>query len=393
MATKKYLKKGKKGYKKRHGMRGGAPIKPIKISYDKVKQIVTTIFENSIRTGQAVTNVVIANAIFEVLGGAMGRQELAQMRDLAITIFASSLQFVLSSLTLTASVISTATSQVTSATSFIAGSLWSAAQAISNVCSKNPTAAIALGSAATGAIGTLAVTTDLPNIIRTQIQRIGYYGVIDSVSVMLFDLLIKSGYFQDEEYNQLTIEDLPQNEVNNVVDSIVSSSRENTPEPSPASSQGDEEDDEEKDIDVPALTDEDIERLVGTLNSMESQINSLLKNIKNYDDLSEAFEEDVKEMPSICHIKRKNIDEEEPVYEAPSNAKNQKISDNYDNDPPPSFDDSSSSDEEEEKKPSGGKRTRHRKRKHNKNKTKKIKHAKKHTKKHKKHMKKHTKKH
>ena len=388
MATKKYLKKGKKGHKKRHGMRGGAPIK---ISYDKVKQIVTTIFENSIRTGQAVTNVVIANAIFEVLGGAMGRDELAQMSDLAITIFASSLQFVLSSLTLTASVISTATSQVTSATSFIAGSLWSAAQAISNVCSKNPTAAIALGSAATGAIGTLAVTTDLPNIIRTQIQRIGYYGVIDSVSVMLFDLLIKSGYFQDEEYNQLTIENLPQNEVNNVVDSIVSSSRENTPEPSPASSQGDEEDDEEKDIDVPALTDEDIERLVGTLNSMESQINSLLQNIKNYDDLSDAFEEDVEEMPSICRIKRKNIDEEEPVYEAPSNVKNPKTSDNDDNDPPPSFVDSS--DEEEEKKPSGGKRTRHRKRKHNKNKTKKIKHAKKHTKKHKKHMKKHTKKH
>jgi hypothetical protein len=376
MATKKYLKKGKKGHKKRHGMRGGAPIK---ISYDKVKQIVTTIFENSIRTGQAVTNVVIANAIFEVLGGAMGRDELAQMSDLAITIFASSLQFVLSSLTLTASVISTATSQVTSATSFIAGSLWSAAQAISNVCSKNPTAAIALGSAATGAIGTLAVTTDLPNIIRTQIQRIGYYGVIDSVSVMLFDLLIKSGYFQDEEYNQLTIENLPQNEVNNVVDSIVSSSRENTPEPSPASSQ----DDEEEDIDVPALTDEDIERLVGTLNSMESQINSLLQNIKNYDDLSEAFEEDVEEMPSICHIKRKNVDEEDTN---PANLKASRIDDD-DNDPPPSFDDSSDDGQ------SGGKRTRHRKRKHNKNKTKKIKHAKKHTKKHKKHMKKHTKKH
>jgi len=381
MATKKYLKKGKKGHKKRHGMRGGAPIK---ISYDKVKQIVTTIFENSIRTGQAVTNVVIANAIFEVLGGAMGRDELAQMSDLAITIFASSLQFVLSSLTLTASVISTATSQVTSATSFIAGSLWSAAQAISNVCSKNPTAAIALGSAATGAIGTLAVTTDLPNIIRTQIQRIGYYGVIDSVSVMLFDLLIKSGYFQDEEYNQLTIEDLPQNEVNNIVDLIVSSSRENTPEPSPASSQDDEED-----IVVPALTDEDIERLVGTLNSMESQINSLLQNIKNYDDLSEAFEQDVEEVPSICHIKRKNIDEEEPVYEQRSNVKIPKLPDN---DPLPRIYDSSD-EEEEDKNQSGGKRTRHRKRKHNKNKTKKIKHAKKHTKKHKKHMKKHTKKH
>lgn len=376
MATKKYLKKGKKGHKKRHGMRGGAPIK---ISYDKVKQIVTTIFENSIRTGQAVTNIVIANAIFEVLGGAMGRDELAQMSDLAITIFVSSLQFVLSSLILTASVISTATSQITGATSFIAGSLWSAAQAISNVCSKNPTATIALGSAATGAIGTLAVTIDLPNTIRTQIQRIGYYGVIDSVSVMLFDLLIKSGYFQDEEYNQLTIEDLPQNEVNNVVDLIVTSSRENTPEPSPVSSQDDEED-----IVVNTLTDEDIERLVGTLNSMESQINSLLQNIKNYDDLSEAFEEDVEEMPSICHIKRKNIDEEDTN---PANLKASRIDDN---DPPPPFDDSS---DEEEEKQSGGKRTRHRKRKHNKNKTKKIKHAKKHTKKHKKHMKKHTKKH
>jgi len=201
---------------------------------------------------------------------------------------------------------------------------------------------------------------------------------------MLFDLLIKSGFFQDEEYNQLTIENLPQNEVNNVVDSIVSSSRENTPEPSPASSQDDEED-----IVVPALTDEDIERLVGTLNSMESQINSLLQNIKNYDDLSEAFEEDVEKMPSICHIKRKNVYEEEPVYEQRSNVKIPKLPDN---DPLPRIYDSSDEEEEEEKQ-SGGKRTRHRKRKHNKNKTKKIKHAKKHTKKHKKHMKKHTKKH
>ena len=376
MATKKNFKKGKKYHKKRRGMRGGAPIK---ISYDKVKQIVTTIFENSIRTGQAVTNIVIANAIFEVLGGAMGRDELAQMTDLAITIFASSLQFVLSSLTLTASVISTTTSQITGATTFIAGSLWSAAQAISNVCSKNPTAAIALGSAATGAIGTLAITTDLPNTIRTQIQRIGYYGVIDSVSIMLFDLLIKSGFFQDEEYNQLTIEDLPQNEVNNIVDLIVRSSRENTPEPSPASSQEDEEE-----IVVHTLTDEDIERLVGTLNSMESQINSLLQNIKNYDDLSEAFEEDVEEIPSICHIKRKNIDEE--VYEPPSNVKASKSSID-DDDPPPPFDDSS--DDEQ----AGGKKTKHRKRKHNKNKTKKIKHTKKHTKKHIKKHKKHTKKH
>ena len=121
------------------------------------------------------------------------------------------------------------------------------------------------------------------------------------------------------------------------------------------------------------------------------ELSEKISNISSFwfPDTKKELEEDVEKMPSICHIKRKNVDEEEPVYEQRSNVKIPKLPDN---DPLPRIYDSSDEEEEEEKQ-SGGKRTRHRKRKHNKNKTKKIKHAKKHTKKHKKHMKKHTKKH
>jgi hypothetical protein len=367
MATKKYLKKVKKvkkGHKKRHAMRGGAPIK---ISAEKIRAILKNIFDNSIFIGKTITNVVIANAIFEVLGGVVGGEELSQLSSLGINIIATCLQFILTSLRLTASVGSVVGTQFASASIAVGNTLWSAVTSISRICSQNPTITASLATATTSAV--VLRGSDIQEIIK----QIGHWGFIDYVTIMLFDLLIKSGYFEDERYNQLTLEN---NEVDEVAEELVHASVNNTPETSPTSSQNEET------IDAPIYDPSGREKLQDLLNKMNDEISGLIEKI-NYDELSTDFSSDALQLTPICH-KRKNVE-----YEDTNTLKASRIDDD---DPPPLFYDSSDEEEEkeEEKKQSGGKRTRYRKRKHNKNKTKKIKHAKKHTKKH---MKKHTKKH
>jgi hypothetical protein len=238
------------------------------------------------------------------------------------------------------------------------------------MCSQNPVVTASLATATTTAV--VLRGSDIQDII----QQIGHWGFIDYVTIMLFDLLIKSGYFEDEGYNQLTLEN---NEVDEVAEELVNASVNNTPETSPTSSQNEEL----SDTDAPIYDPSGREKLQDLLNKMNDEISGLIEKI-NYHELSTDFSNDALQLTPICH-KRKNVEDEDTN---PANLKASRI----DDDPPPSVDDSSD-EEEEEKNQSGGKRTRYRKRKHNKNKTKKIKHAKKHTKKHKKHMKKHTKKH
>jgi hypothetical protein len=366
MAIKKYLKKGKKAHKKRHGMRGGAPIK---ISAEKIRAILKNIFDNSIFIGKTITNVVIANAIFEVLGGVVGGEELSQLSSLGINIIATCLQFILTSLRLTASVGSVVGTQFASASIAVGNTLWSAVTSISRICSQNPTITASLATATTSAV--VLRGSDIQEIIK----QIGHWGFIDYVTIMLFDLLIKSGYFEDERYNQLTLEN---NEVDEVAEELVNASVNNTPETSPTSSQNEET------IDAPIYDPSGREKLQDLLNKMNDEISGLIEKI-NYDELSTDFSNDALQLTPICH-KRKNVEYGDPN---PANLKASRVDDDDDDLPPP-FDDSS---DEEDKNQSGGKKTKHRKRKQNKNKTKKIKHAKKHTKKYKKHMKKHTKKH
>jgi len=352
-------------------MRGGAPIK---ISAEKIRAILKNIFDNSIFIGKTITNVVIANAIFEVLGGVVGGEELSQLSSLGINIIATCLQFILTSLRLTASVGSVVGTQFASASIAVGNTLWSAVTSISRICSQNPTITASLATATTSAV--VLRGSDIQEIIK----QIGHWGFIDYVTIMLFDLLIKSGYFEDEGYNQLTLEN---NEVDVVADELVNASVNNTPETSPTSSQNDEL----SDTDAPIYDPSGREKLQDLLNKMNDEISGLIEKI-NYDELSTDFSNDALQLTPICH-KRKNVEYEDEDTN-PANLKASRIDDDDDDDLPPPFDDSS---DEEDKNQSGGKRTRYRKRKHNKSKTKKIKHAKKHTKKHKKHIKKHTKKH
>lgn len=369
MTTKKYLKKGKKGHKKNNLMRGGAKIK---ISGEQIKEIVKKIFDNSVFVGKTVTNVIIVNAIFEVLGGVMAGDELTQLSNLGINIIAVSLQFILTSLKLTLGVGSKVGSQLISASSFVTNSLWSAVTSISNICSSNPTASAVVATAAT-------TTVALKNQeIRNIIQNVGNFGLIDSVSIMLFDLLIKSGMFEDSQgYNQLKLEDLKDNQVNDIAEQIVTTSRNNTPENSPPSSQDSSQENEValiEDVDMPEYDEDARARLEQLLNDTLNTINSISENYGNYEELSDAFSEDA-ENYKICK-KRKNV--EEGVFDDNETIKAQRPDDKE-----------NSEEESEEEEQSGGKKTMRKKRRQQKHNTRK--HKKTHTKKHKKHIKKHKK--
>ena len=371
MANKKNLKKGKK----LRCQYGGAKIK---ISGEQIRKIVKNIFDNSIFVGKTITNVIIANAIFEVLGGVMAGDELTQLSNLGINIIAVSLQFILTSLKLTLGIGSKVGSQLISASSFVTNSLWSAvtsiSSSISNICSSNPTASTVVVTAATT---TLAFKNqEIKNII----QNVGDYGLIDSVSIMLFDLLIKSGLFEDAEgYNQLKIEDLKDNQVNDIVEQLVTVSRNNTPENSPISSQ-DSELALIEDIGGPQYDEEAREQLALLLNNTLETINNISENYRNYEELSDAFSDDAEtyledeKFYKICQ-KRKNVQEQVFEDENPSNIKASK----YDKEESPIL---------------GGKKTIHRKITHIKHKTKKYRktHTKKHNKKQRK-QRKYTKKH
>jgi hypothetical protein len=372
MTTKKYLKKGKKGHKKNNLMHGGAKIK---ISGEQIKEIVKKIFDNSVFVGKTVTNVIIANAIFEVLGGVMAGDELTQLSNLGINIIAVSLQFILTSLKLTLGVGSKVGSQLISASSFVTNSLWSAVTSISNICSSNPTATAVVATAATTTVA--LKNQEIQNIIK----NVGNFGLIDSVSIMLFDLLIKSGMFEDSQgYNQLKLEDLKDNQVNDIAEQIVITSRNNTPENTPVSSQDDSQEGVVaivEDVDMPQYDEEARARLAQLLDATFTAINELSENYEHYEELSDDFLEDA-DSSKICG-KRKNVEENEGnIQKAPRPTDG----DNYDAD-------NSSGEDSDNGDIKGGKKTRRRKRRQQKHNTRK--HKKTHTKKHKKHIKKHKK--
>ena len=409
MATKKNFKKGKKYHKKRRGMRGGA----IKISYNQIRRIVTLIYNTTIQHGLLVTNVVIANAVYEVLGHSMTREQFFQLANLSINIIITSLQFVFTSLRLTATITSGVATQLAAVTNLATQTLWGAALAISRICINNPIPLLVTGSIATGAVGALAATR--PNLsaeVEEHIGEVTRLGLIESVSMMSFNILIRTGLFEDENYNPN-----PQNliELNNVADQLVTISNNNTPTNTPESSQPDEdiliednndeelipiEDAEDNDDEVymPDLPQEVLDELNRLLNGMQTEVNSLIRDmpVEEIDDVSNALEIAARDSP-VCQ-KRKGMNDTNFKDQKRRNIKlNANSDDDHsphdeenddDNADIPPLDPHSSDDEQ-----AGGKKTKHRKRKHNKNKTKKIKHTKKHTKKHIKKHKKHTKKH
>jgi hypothetical protein len=213
----------------------------------------------------------------------------------------------------------------------------------------------------------------------------------------------------------------PQNLLDDVAHELVTiSTPTNTPEGTPPDEEPiliEDAEDSDDQISVPDLPQEEVNRIKRLLDSMQERVNGLVVNMS--DDETESINSDLASEASdngICkrQNKRQNTktkspydDYVQPDYVPPPPANNinpdayvasanndvsyeaddeSGIPDLAQNSPSPR-------DDESDAKQAGGKKTKHRKRKNNKNKTKKIKHTKKHTKKHIKKHKKHTKKH
>jgi hypothetical protein len=390
MATKKYLKKGKK----RNKQRGGAKIP---ISYNQIRDMIQKILEQTVFVGTFVTDAVITAAMLELFGEIMSSDQLGQLTGLGVKIIGTSIQFILTSLNLTAGVASRVGARALDITSIIGSALWNTASTIGTMCSSNPTAMTAVATA-TATAATLK-QNEIAAFGATLRNLFENLGIVDALAFMTFDLLLKTNAFTDAEgYEQPRIE----NSVNNVADEIVEVS---SAPSSQASSQNDDDvpalmptsSQEENDEVIPVRDDEGRQRIADLLAEANLAVKNLMPRI-NYEELSSDFSDDAGENKDFCEILQQNSDAsqasslgtpETPDYsddeegilgkrtvrEASLGTRknNKKQETGYD----------AGDDEEQD----GGKRTRHRKRKHNKNKTRK--HKKTHTKKHKKHTKKH----
>jgi hypothetical protein len=387
MATKKYLKKGKKYHKKRHGMRGGDKIK---INYDQVRGIVKRTFELAIESGSTVTKIMLINAVCEILHITITNENMNILFDSGIDVIIASMQFIFYSLRLTADVTASTASSASHVASNFASTLWSSVSSLLSLCNRNPIPTTVIGTA-------ISTTFALKHReISDYFRDLQDYGAIDAITMMLFTLLIRAGIAEDNTgVNQLK---LGYNNVQELADNISEASSENTPAPSQTSSQSSSQGSNEISLeDAIKQLEDDKKQFALQLENTISAVKLISDNYENYPALAPKFYEDAVALNLCSKNKRKNdppekLDDEEEdeeelgplydlIYQPPTNAKRTTLRPYT---PPPIVDDSS---DEEDKR--GGKKTKHRKRKNNKSKTKKIKHTKKHIKKHKKHTKKH----
>jgi hypothetical protein len=227
------------------------------------------------------------------------------------------------------------------------------------VCNQNPIPSTIIGSV-------ISTTVALKQEeIRDIFQQLQNYGAIDAISMMLFDLLIRSGIAEDTEgHNQLK---LTNDNIQELVDNISEASRQNTPVSSQASSPASSQNEELLLTNEESL-EEAKQQFALLLQNTVDAVNSISENYENFPALAPEFYNDAMEL-NVCGKRKNEFGDTRPSNE---------LKMPYIND--------ETNDDDDENLPKGGKRTRHKKKKHNKYKTKK---QKKHIKKQKKHTKKH----
>jgi hypothetical protein len=258
----KSVKHGKKRRQYRtKKMRGGDP--PIPISYEQVDEMVKAAFARIQSAGAVATEAVVAGLVAEAIGimlnspstGAATGHAAEALYSAAATI-GSLFQFTLSTLELTAEVSTSVTGTVLSgiartASTALSG-LTTAVGAAIRACSQFP----AVSGAAIGAT-TTAIVLQTPAIRDATMFTIDN-GLRNTITYMLFDLMIRSGRFVDVRWQiPNALPDAPAvaaaaaavgpdpqqdpNELNNVADELAgiaeTASRTASPASSRASSQ------------------------------------------------------------------------------------------------------------------------------------------------------------
>jgi hypothetical protein len=214
MTTSKRYNKKKHILKK---MKGGSKIR---ISYEEIQVIVKKAFEKIEKTGVVAQKAVIHAIILETLNVIFSDSRTSQLAYLGSSIIGSIFQFAITSLSLTASVTGSMTGTIVSNVSGVSsGILSSLVNTVTNtvsLCQSNPIPATAALSAMTTA--TVLKANQIKDGMKFTIDN----GLLNTITYILFDLMIRSGYFEDTGYSPLTIEDLKPNEdLDTVVSEIV----------------------------------------------------------------------------------------------------------------------------------------------------------------------------
>jgi hypothetical protein len=212
--------KSKRHYKKTRGnskkMRGGSKIR---ISYEKVSEMVKKAFEK-IQEGTAMSQKAVISAIvLETLRMILTDPQSVQLAHLASSIVGSMFQYAITSIQLTATVTGsmggTILSGISGVSSTLLESLVGAVTSAVTVCQANPIPATAGISAV--ATATIIKADDIRSGFQFTIEN----GLLNTITYVLFDLMIRSGYFEDDSYNPILLDINPNDTLQEAVNEIV----------------------------------------------------------------------------------------------------------------------------------------------------------------------------
>jgi hypothetical protein len=295
--------KSKRNYKKSRGkskkMKGGAKIR---ITYQQLQNIVENAFKKIKQTGEVAQQGVITAIVLEILNVIATSNQTTQLGYLASSIVGSLFQFVTTSLSLTANVTGsvggTIVSGISGVSSIALNNLITAVTNTVSLCQSNPTATAAIVSAATTA--TVIKASEIRNGVKFTIQN----GLLNTIVYTLYDMMIRSGYFEDEQYNPLLLMPPPQNEeLQEVVEEIVEVASQASSKAT--SNQGSQASQEPVNaytnvvFDIPQ--DASIDYATSMVDDMFEQIAILArKRSRDIDSLLDGFKEDAESSQSQC---------------------------------------------------------------------------------------------
>jgi len=298
-------KQNKKSRRKSKLMRGGSKIR---ISYEQLENMVKKSFEKVKDGAISVQQGVIAAIVLETLNLILNDPSTAQIGYLAATIIGSMFQFAITTLQLTARVTGGMTGTIFSglvgvSSNTLSGLINSVSGAI-NVCQTYPTASTALVASATTAV--VIKSSEIRNGVQYTIDN----GLLNTITYVLFDLMIRSGYFEDVNYNNQLLLETPRNdEVQEIVEEIVqvasnvssqASSARTSRQTSPQSSQSSSE--YEYDYEFSQTNNTNILDAMTLVEDMYQEIAELAKKrSRDIESTLENFQQDAQESSQQCN--------------------------------------------------------------------------------------------
>lgn len=271
-----------------------------------VKKAFEKLQEGTAMSQQAVISAIVLETLHLILSV----PQSAELAYLASSIVGSMFQYAITSIQLTVTVTETMSGTILSGISGVSSSLLqSLMHAVTNavsVCQASPIPATAGISAL--ATATIIKADDVRNGFQFTIEN----GLLNTISYVLFDLLIRSGYFEDESYNPLMLNMAPNDTLEEVVNEIVEvASQTSTPSSSQQSFHSLSQDSTGSDTGYPEISipeNASIDYATQMVNEMFAEIAELAKKrARDIDEELQAYQSDAESSQETCQRPTKRL--------------------------------------------------------------------------------------